>query len=88
MQHYYKEIKNGEIWSYQVWSYPVDIDNLFEISEAEYNSAMEQFQAKAEEKYRLIEEAIIAEQKRIENLEKENASLLFQLLTGEEYTDV
>ena len=88
MQYYYKEIKNGEIWSYQVWEYPVTIPNLIEISEAEYNSAMEQFQAQAEEKYRLAEEAFLAEQKRIENLEKENASLLFQLLTGEEYTDV
>lgn len=88
MKHYYKEIKNGEIWSYQAWEYPVTINNLVEISEAEYNSAIEQLRAKAEEEYRLAEESILAEQERIENLEKENAALLFQLLTGEEYTDV
>ena len=62
--------------------------SLIPISQEEFEEILAEMDKKAEEEARIAEEEILAEQKRIENLEKENASLLFQLLTGEEYTDV
>lgn len=55
------------------------------ISEEEYYQAMAEIEAKA----RAEAETFEAEEKScIEQLEAENAALLFQMLTGEEYTDV
>ena len=60
-------------------------NNCIPITEEEYNTAMAELEAKAQQEQ---EEAQQAEQTYIEQLEAENASLLYQLLTGEEYTDV
>lgn len=37
---YYREIKNGEIFSYQQHMYPVESPSLEEICEEEYNNAI------------------------------------------------
>lgn len=55
------------------------------ISEEEYNYAIAELEEIAKIEAERIE---LEELSRIEALEKENAALLFQILTGEEYTDV
>lgn len=65
-----------------------EAEYLIEITHEAFEELSAEMDKKAEEEARIAEEEILAEQKRIENLERENASLLFQLLTGEEYTDV
>ena len=55
------------------------------ITEEEYNTAMSKIEEEAAKEIQLQEEA---EQSYIEQLEKENASLLYQILTGEELADV
>ena len=55
------------------------------ISEEEYNEAIAELEAKAQEEFEAEQKA---EQSYIEQLESENAALLFQILTGEELSDV
>ena len=55
------------------------------ITEAEYNAAIAEIEAKAQAEYEAEQQA---EQTYIEQLEAENAALLFQILTGEVFTDV
>lgn len=52
------------------------------ITEEEYNAAVAKIEEESAKEIRLQEEA---EQTYIEQLEKENAALLYQLLTGEEF---
>lgn len=54
------------------------------ISEEEYNTAIAELEAKAQAEYEAEQQA---EQSYIEQLESENAALLYQILTGEEYDD-
>lgn len=54
------------------------------ISEEEYNTAITELKAKAQAEYEAEQQA---EQSYIEQLESENAALLYQILTGEEYDD-
>lgn len=81
----YKEIKNGKIVSYQKYRYAVDLTDLVEITEEEYFSVLAELQAKAEAE---TESAEQSKDDRIAELEAENAALLYQVLTGEEFTDV
>lgn len=55
------------------------------ITEEEYNAAIAEIEAKVQAEFESEQQA---EQTYIEKLETENAALLFQILTGEEYTDV
>lgn len=55
------------------------------ITEEEYNAAIAEIEAKAQAEFEAEQQA---EQSYIEQLEAENAALLYQLLTGEELTDV
>lgn len=82
---YYKEIKNGEIVSYQKYRYAVDLTDLVEITEEEYFSVLAEFHAKAEAE---TESAEQSKDDRIAELEAENAALLYQVLTGEVLQDV
>ena len=84
--YFYKRI--GEVTTYGIAPNLViygDIPNKIPITEEEYNEAMARLEAEAKTEVERIAAEEIAY---VENLEKENASLLFQLLTGEEYTDV
>lgn len=90
MFFYKKMNSDGTLDSLQSCSQDVSAcdKDLISISKAEFDELSAELKRKSDEEDRLAEEAMLAEQKRIENLEKENAALLFQILTGEEYTDV
>ena len=85
MKYYKKTDENGNIVLIATTAVLTDT-SLTEISEEEY-SELEYSEEFVEEP---TEEDMTEQSKdeRIAELEKENASLLFQLLTGEEYTDV
>ena len=86
MMKYYKLVENEEIVGYSATEYDKsDSADYIRISKNEYDSAIAEIKAKAQAE---AEAAEIDKDKRIETLEKENAALLYQLLTGEEYEDV
>lgn len=77
--YYYKEIQNEELISLQSFNYEVEMPNFIEITKNEYDSLIEEIRANIpieenDEKIPTYEE-----------LEEENARLLYQLLTGEEF---
>lgn len=82
---FYRVEKNGETVGYAKTNTPSTEEGFIELTEAEYESAMAEIKAMVEAEAEAIEKD---KDERIAELEKENASLLFQLLTGEEYTDV
>ena len=77
--HYYKEIQNEELISLQSFNYEVEIPNFIEITKNEYDSLIEEIRANIP-----IEEND-ENLPTYEELEEENARLLYQLLTGEEF---
>lgn len=80
---FYKR-NNGEI--YEKREAPLTVsDECEEITEDEYNSAIEEIHLKIQAEIETVE---AQNQSYIEQLEAENAALLFQILTGEEYADV
>ena len=92
VKYYKKWLEAENRYQYEERNGSVDDDCMMEISQEEYETET----AKQWNEYLAslpVEETItdpaydelLAEK---EALEKENASLLFQLLTGEEYTDV
>ena len=83
--YYYKVVVDGQIINYQVTNTPLTDDLLVEMTEAEYNADVAALLALAEEEDAAAEQS---KDEQIAALEQENAALLYQLLTGEEYTDV
>lgn len=81
--HYYKQ--NWPGGTYQTFDDPVSCAELTEITEAEYNAGVAALLAQAEEEDAAAEQT---KDEKIAQLEQENAALLFQILTGEEYADV
>lgn len=92
IKYYKKWLESENRYQYEERNSSVDDDSMIEISQEAYETET----AKQWEEYLaslpveepstdLTYDELLAEK---ENLEKENASLLFQLLTGEEYTDV
>lgn len=83
---YYKIVTNDKIAGYSKTMHDKsNCSEYTEITQNEYDTEMERMKAENEAL------AMAAEQEkdnRISELEKENAALLFQILTGEEYTDV
>lgn len=82
--YYYKFIDNEGNKTYQAHYDEVIREEMKEITEEEYNAVVEEFRAKAEAETEVSEQSKDA---RIAALEKENAGLLYQLLTGEELID-
>ncbi|MBQ6165248.1 MAG: hypothetical protein IJK23_12300 [Clostridia bacterium] len=85
MTYFYKVPYNGK-YAFEERCFPSSVGE--EITEEEYNAGV----AEIEARIALRAERIHAAQEqskdeRIEELERENAALLFELLTGEEYTD-
>ncbi len=78
---YYKQIENNIITGYISSEEECKSKFLFEITEDEYEAAISEL---------IVQEEVIEQSKdeRIAELEKENAALLYQVLTGEELTDV
>lgn len=66
----------------------IETENAFYVSEEECLRLKKQIAKKIELENQMEEERFLAEQRTIEQLEKENAALLYQLLTGEEFADV
>lgn len=83
--HYYKETENESIVGYFSNTISVNDARFEEITKEEYDNAMEEMKAKAELEIELAEQS---KDERIAELEAENAALLYQVLTGEELTDV
>lgn len=82
---YYKQIENEIITAYISSEDECENEILVEITQEEYSSAIEAMRAKNlsdEEASEQSKDELIAE------LEKENAALLYQVLTGEVYSDV
>ena len=71
--------------TYQTHQYEVSHPNMYEITEEDYNKKVEEFIAIAEMELQELEKT---KDDRIAQLEAENAALLYQVLTGEEFTDV
>ena len=71
--------------TYQTHQHEVSHPNMYEITEEDYNKKVEEFIAIAEAE---LQESEKAKDDRIAELEEENAALLFQLLTGEDMTNV
>ena len=83
--YYYKVVVDGQVINYQVTNTPLTDDLLVEMTESEYNAGVAVLLAQAEEEDAAAEQS---KDEQIAALEQENAALLYQLLTGEEYTDV
>lgn len=83
-QYFYKT--REDITRYGISLIEIFEDDLYciPISENEYLKAMEDLEAEAKAE---AEEAAEEELAYIEQLEKENAALLFQVLTGEAFED-
>lgn len=86
--NYYKQIKNGEVISYQTNSNKVEDESLFEITQEEYEMAIAEIRQQNEEI--AVDDSPTYEEleNRVTELEKENAVLLYENLTGEVFTDV
>lgn len=90
--YYYKIEKNGVIDSFESRTTVSSDDSMTEITKDEYDELLDEFNKKLQE----LSEQIAAEGSQIEQskderiaaLEAENAALLYQVLTGEELTDV
>ncbi len=82
---YYKFTDQNVNITYQSHIAEVIRDEMTEITEEEYFSVLAELQAKAEAE---TESAEQSKDDRIAELEAENAALLYQVLTGEEFTDV
>lgn len=93
MNKYYKVVsENGEIINYQVTKFPCESEFLIEITEEEYNAAIEvlnniEVEKQKQEKEKKDQEIKELQEKNTE-LEQENAGLLFQILTGEDYESI
>lgn len=86
--NYYKQIKNGEVISYQTNSNKVEDESLFEITQEEYEQAIAEIRQQNEE-IAVDENPTYEElENRVLELERENAALLYENLTGEVFTDV
>ncbi len=86
--NYYKQIKNGEVISYQTNSNKVEDETLFEITQEEYEQAIAEIRQQNEE-IAVDENPTYEElENRVLELERENAALLYENLTGEVFTDV
>ena len=81
----YKEMKDNRIVSYQRHRVPIELENFIEITESEYKLILRELEEKNQKESEMIEQS---KDERIAELEAENAALLYQVLTGEEFTDV
>lgn len=86
--NYYKQIKNGEVISYQTNSNKVEDESLTEITQDEYEQAIAEIRQQNEEI--AVDESPTYEEleNRVLELERENAALLYENLTGEVFADV
>ena len=82
---YYKVVVEGQIVNYQETDEPLNDDLLVEMTETEYNKEVSALLALAAEQDATAEQS---KDEQIAALEQENAALLFQILTGEEYANV
>lgn len=83
--NYFKTREGIVIYGISPNKIPEDDPQRISVSEEEYNAVT----AAIEAEIKAESERIAAEERAyVENLEKENAALLFQILTGEEYADV
>ena len=82
---YYKFIDDNGNVTYQSHAKEVNHPKMQEITENEYIAILEELKANAEAEVETEEQS---KDERIAELEAENAALLFQVLTGEEYADV
>ena len=82
---YYKVVVEGQIVNYQETDEPLNDDLLVEMTETEYNKEVSALLALAAEQNAAAEQS---KDEQIAALEQENAALLFQILTGEEYANV
>ena len=82
---FYRIEKNGEIVGYSKTNISSTDEGFVEITEVEYNSAIEELRAQNEAEAETAEQS---KDERIAELEAENAALLYQVLTGEELADV
>ena len=88
---YYKQLNDdGKLISLSSSTNNVSdrVAGLVSITKEEFDEISEQMYMKIAEEERIAAEITDAQRERVENLEKENAALLFQMLTGEEYSDV
>lgn len=82
---YYKTVKNNEIVSLEARPMASTDSNMIEMSEEEYTSLSLELAEKALAEEQAAEQA---QENYVAELEAENAALLYQVLTGEELTDV
>lgn len=82
---YYKVVVEGQIVNYQETDEPLNDDLLVEMTETEYNKEVSALLALVAEQDAAAEQS---KDEQIAALEQENAALLFQILTGEEYANV
>lgn len=82
--YYYKHMNEelSKVLGYETSDLPNETPCYVELSEEEFGQIMEEIQTELEAGQSPTEEERIAE------LEKENAALLYQVLTGEVYSDV
>ena len=81
---YYKQVIDNEIVGYQSSEISLFSDILNEITEEEYNEAIEDIMAKNIELYQQEMQEEQSKDERIAALEEENAALLYKLLTGDD----
>ena len=88
--YFYKETKDEEILSLQTCNKQlVTRDTFISITKEEYAEISAPLKTKGEQELQKeLEKTKTEELRYIEQLEAENASLLYQILTGEELADV
>lgn len=74
--YFYKVTEKDGSISYEERMIESEIENAIQITEEEYNQALEELQAQIQEQDKDVPT--------YEELEKQNAELLYQVLTGEE----
>lgn len=83
--HFYRLEENNSVVAWMGSNDEIIDDNLKEVSQEEYENSVQELrnQVKAEDAQNEQ-----SKDERIAELEAENAALLYQVLTGEELTDV
>lgn len=82
---FYRQTENGEITGYQESETQLIGETLEPITQEEYETVLKELAKKEEETIAAAEQS---KDEKIAELEQENAALLYQLLTGEEYAGV
>lgn len=86
--HFYKQEIGGVVVAWITGTKDICDNSLTEVSQEEYTAAIEELNLKFQQETETAAAEEKSKDERIAELEEENAALLYQILTGEELSDV